>query len=372
MIVKRAVCKGGGLDYNPGPHILRLLEVGVRFGETDAVRDVSFDLAPGEFLSFLGPSGCGKSTLLRAIAGYVVPRTGQIHLNGIDVTAAPPQVRRIGMVFQNYALFPHMSVADNIAFGLRRQGKPRSEVKERVAAMLALVRLEGFAARRPAELSGGQQQRVALARALAFRPQLLLLDEPLAALDLHLRESMQLEIKRVQQETGVTTIFVTHDQGEALGLSDRIAVMNAGRIEQIDAPRTLYSAPQTAFVASFVGRSNLLPAEVIDVNDSAVRLRVGDALIAMPTPQLSPRPASGQRYHLAIRPEHIVLRPASLGTPPALAGTVERVAFQGTHQNIEVRTPAGALLVREAGEFRIDDRVDVTWKSADVRLLREP
>ena len=184
-----------------------------------------------------------------------------------------------------------MSVADNIAFGLRRQGKPRSEVKERVAAMLALVRLEGFAARRPAELSGGQQQRVALARALAFRPQLLLLDEPLAALDLHLRDLMQLEIKRVQQETGVTTIFVTHDQGEALGLSDRIAVMNAGRIEQIDAPRTLYSAPQSAFVASFVGRSNLLPAEVIDVNDSAVRLRVGDALTAMPTPQTLPTPS---------------------------------------------------------------------------------
>ena len=174
--------------HDSKPHILRLRNVGVRFGEVEAVRDVTLDLAPGEFLSLLGPSGCGKSTLLRAIAGYVVPSVGQIHLNGIDVTAAAPQVRRIGMVFQNYALFPHMTVGDNIAFGLRRQGKTRAEVTERVAAMLALVRLDGFDARRPAELSGGQQQRVALARALAFRPQLLLLDEPLAALDLHLRE----------------------------------------------------------------------------------------------------------------------------------------------------------------------------------------
>ena len=174
--------------HDSKPPILRLRNVGVRFGEVEAVRDVTLDLAPGEFLSLLGPSGCGKSTLLRAIAGYVVPSVGQIHLNGIDVTAAAPQVRRIGMVFQNYALFPHMTVGDNIAFGLRRQGKTQAEVTERVAAMLALVRLDGFAARRPAELSGGQQQRVALARALAFRPQLLLLDEPLAALDLHLRE----------------------------------------------------------------------------------------------------------------------------------------------------------------------------------------
>ena len=174
------------------------------------------------------------------------------------------------MVFQNYALFPHMTVGDNIAFGLRRQGKAQVEVTERVAAMLALVRLDGFAARRPAELSGGQQQRVALARALAFRPQLLLLDEPLAALDLHLRDSMQLEIKRVQQETGFSTIFVTHDQGEALGLSDRVAVMNVGRIEQLDTPQALYRAPKSAFVASFVGRSNLLPTEVVDVKDNAV------------------------------------------------------------------------------------------------------
>ena len=280
------------------PPILRLRNVGVRFGEVEAVRDVTLDLAPGEFLSLLGPSGCGKSTLLRAIAGYVVPSVGQIHLNGIDVTAAAPQVRRIGMVFQNYALFPHMTVGDNIAFGLRRQGKTRAEVTERVAAMLVLVRLDGFAARRPAELSGGQQQRVALARALAFRPQLLLLDEPLAALDLHLRDLMQVEIKRVQQETGVSTIFVTHDQGEALGLSDRVAVMNIGRIEQVDTPRALYRAPQSAFVASFVGRSNLLPVEVVLVKEDAVCLRLAESLTEMPISQSGVRPAPGQRYRL--------------------------------------------------------------------------
>lgn len=359
------------IDQESGPHILGLRHVGVRFGEVDAVRDVSLDLAPGEFLSFLGPSGCGKSTLLRAIAGYVVPWTGQIHLNGINVTAAPPQARRIGMVFQNYALFPHMTVADNVAFGLRRQRKTRAEVGERVAAMLALVRLEGFAARRPAELSGGQQQRVALARALAFRPQLLLLDEPLGALDLHLRESMQLEIKRVQRETGVTTIFVTHDQGEALGLSDRVAVMHAGQIEQIDTPQALYRTPKTAFVASFVGRSNLLPANVSSLNDSAVRLQVGDALIEMPTAQLAIRPVLHQRYQLAIRPEHVMLQPGPSKGAVSLTGSVERVAFQGTHHNIVVRTAAGTLSVRAIGEFRTSDQVAVTWNPSDARLLPE-
>ena len=352
-------------------HILRLRNVGVRFGEVEAVRDVTLDLAPGEFLSLLGPSGCGKSTLLRAIAGYVVPSVGQIHLNGVDVTAAAPQVRRIGMVFQNYALFPHMTVGDNIAFGLRRQGKTQAEVTERVAAMLALVRLDGFAARRPAELSGGQQQRVALARALAFRPQLLLLDEPLAALDLHLRDSMQVEIKRVQQETGVSTIFVTHDQGEALGLSDRVAVMNVGRIEQVDTPRALYRTPQSAFVASFVGRSNLLPVKAVLVNEDAVCLRLAESLTEMPISQTGLRPAPGQRYRLAIRPEHIAIHAQETGHPALLIGTVERVAFQGTHQNIDVRTVAGVLAVRATGEFRAGDPVHLTWNPADARLLCE-
>jgi ABC-type Fe3+/spermidine/putrescine transport system ATPase subunit len=287
----------------------------------------------------------------------IVPSVRQIHVNGVDVTTAAPQVRRIGMVFQNYALFPHMTVGDNIAFGLRRQGKAQVEVTERVAAMLALVRLDGFAARRPAELSGGQQQRVALARALAFRPQLLLLDEPLAALDLHLRDSMQLEIKRVQQETGFSTIFVTHDQGEALGLSDRVAVMNVGRIEQLDTPQALYRAPKSAFVASFVGRSNLLPTEVVDVKDNAVCLRLADSLTQMPISQTGVFPAPGQRYRIAIRPEHIVIHAPQSGGAALLAGTMERVAFQGTHQNIDVRTGAGVVAVRATGEFRMGDLV---------------
>ena len=350
--------------------ILELRDIGVRFGQVEAVRDISFDVAAGEFVSLLGPSGCGKSTLLRTIAGYIIPQAGEIRLNGAVVTAAPPQVRRIGMVFQNYALFPHMSVADNIAFGLRRQGKPRAEVRARVAEMLALVRLDGFGARPPAELSGGQQQRVALARALAFRPQLLLLDEPLAALDLHLREAMQLEIKRVQRETGVTTIFVTHDQGEALALSDRVAVMNAGRIEQLDAPRRLYQWPSTAFVASFVGRSNLLAVEILSLDDQTIGLRVGETRIELPRSVAADRPTIGQRCWLAIRPEHIVLAPRGAADMALLNGIVERVVFQGTHQNVGVRTNEGAeLSVRANANFRVGDSVNIVWKPLDARLL---
>jgi ABC-type Fe3+/spermidine/putrescine transport system ATPase subunit len=350
--------------------ILELRNIGVRFGEVEAVRDVSLDVSAGEFVSLLGPSGCGKSTLLRTIAGYTIPHTGEIRLNGAIVTAAPPQVRRIGMVFQNYALFPHMLVADNIAFGLRRQGKPRAEVAARVAEMLALVRLDGFGARRPAELSGGQQQRVALARALAFRPQLLLLDEPLAALDLHLRESMQLEIKRVQRQTGVTTIFVTHDQGEALALSDRVAVMNAGRIEQLDTPRGLYQRPSSAFVASFVGRSNLLAVEVTSLTDDTIGLLLGETRLELPSAAAPDRPAIGQRCWLTIRPEHVVLAARGTATIPLLTGIVERVAFQGTHQNIGIRTSAGAeLSVRANADFRIGELVDIAWKPLDARLL---
>ena len=353
--------------------ILELRDVGVRFGEVEAVRGVSLDVASGEFVSLLGPSGCGKSTLLRTIAGYIIPSAGEIRLNGAVVTAAPPQVRRIGMVFQNYALFPHMRVTENIAFGLRRQGKPRAEVKERVAEMLALVRLEGFGARRPAELSGGQQQRVALARALAFRPQLLLLDEPLAALDLHLRESMQLEIKRVQRETGVTTIFVTHDQGEALALSDRVAVMNAGRIEQVDTPHDLYRRPGTAFVASFVGRSNLLAVEIASLSKDAISVRAGEVEFALPRSAAAfERLAIGQRCWLAIRPEHISLTARGTQPGPLLTGTVERVAFQGTHHNVGVRTSAGAeLSVRTNADLQVGDQVDMTWTPRDARLLAE-
>ena len=242
---------------------------------------------------------------------------------------------------------------------------------ERVADMLALVRLDGFGARRPAELSGGQQQRVALARALAFRPQLLLLDEPLAALDLHLRDSMQVEIKRVQRKPASATIFVTHDQGEALALSDRVAVMNVGRIEQLDTPRSALSgAPQSAFVASFVGRSNLLAVEVTSLTDQAIGLLLGETRIELPYSAATDRPAIGQRCWLAIRPEHVVLAARGATTVPLLAGIVGRVAFQGTHQNVGVSTSAGAdLSVRTTADFRVGDLVDICWKPHDVRLL---
>jgi ABC-type Fe3+/spermidine/putrescine transport system ATPase subunit len=237
--------------------MLTVTNLSVHYGEFPAVAGISFSVSRGEFVSILGPSGCGKTTLLRAIAGYVYPDAGEIVLEGRPITYATPQQRRIGMVFQNYALFPHMTVAQNVGFALALERRPAAEIRARVAEMLAMVKLEGFEARRPAELSGGQQQRVALARALAFSPQLLLLDEPLGALDLRLREAMQMEIRRVQREAGVTAIFVTHDQGEALAMSDRVAVMNAGRIEQLDTPRTIYAAPDTAFVAQFVGRGHM-------------------------------------------------------------------------------------------------------------------
>ncbi|MFD9264004.1 ABC transporter ATP-binding protein, partial [Streptomyces sp. NPDC059538] len=269
-------------------------------GGAHAVRDVELDIAPGEFFSLLGPSGCGKTTLLRMIGGFSDPTAGSILLDGQDVTGLPPNKRNVNTVFQSYALFDHLSLADNVAFGLKRKGVGRAEIRERVGSMLDLVQLAHLANRKPPTLSGGQKQRVALARALVNRPQVLLLDEPLAALDLKLRRHMQVELKQIQREVGITFVFVTHDQDEALTMSDRLAVMNEGRVEQCGTPEDVYERPTSTFTASFMGTSNLVPGTYRSgrvVLDDGPELPVGHR----------PAVAEGSRVNLSIRPEKIWL-----------------------------------------------------------------
>ncbi len=293
---------------------------------TRAVRGIDLDIAKGEFLTLLGPSGCGKTTLLRLIAGFEQPSEGEILLDGAPVSHLPPNRRPVNTVFQSYALFPHMSVAENVAFGLEMQGHSASKTAARVEEMLALVKLSGLDRRRPAQLSGGQQQRVALARALANRPKVLLLDEPLSALDLKLRKDMQIELKRIQHQTGITFIFVTHDQGEALTMSDRIAVMNAGEVLQIGGPTEIYEHPTSHFVADFIGETNFLEGEILECNGATARVRLasGETRVASAPAE---GPASGQ-VSLAVRPERVGL--CAPGNGAALSGRVESVVYFGT------------------------------------------
>src|SRR5436190_20427850 len=259
-----------------GAVAISLEGVAKRFGSVAAVEATTLDIREGEFFSMLGPSGCGKTTTLRMIAGFEVPDEGRVLLRGADVTNVPPNQRNVNTVFQHYALFPHMNVFDNVAFGLELKKVPRGERRERVAEMLRIVQLEGMEKRKPQQLSGGQQQRVALARALVNRPAALLLDEPLGALDVKLRKQMQLELKRIQHELGTTFVYVTHDQEEALAMSDRIAVMNGGLVEQIGDPREIYERPRTAFVADFIGSLNALEFRVDELVGGYAVMRVGD------------------------------------------------------------------------------------------------
>ncbi len=300
------------------------------FGQGDtavrALDNVSVKIAKGEFFTLLGPSGCGKTTLLRLIAGFETPTSGHILLDGKDITDDPPNKRPVNTVFQSYALFPHLTVSQNIGFGLEMQGRPRAEVTETVKRMLGLVRLEKLADRKTSQLSGGQQQRVALARALAPRPKVLLLDEPLSALDLQLRKEMQVELKRLQLETGITFIFVTHDQEEALTMSDRIAVMSAGKIQQVGVPREIYMHPVNRFVASFIGETNFLGGTIVP---GGVKLDCGDVVEAGGT--------EGRSGHvtLAVRPEQVRLGPAGeAGTIPA---RIENWVYFGTDTHCHLR-----------------------------------
>jgi spermidine/putrescine ABC transporter ATP-binding subunit len=301
------------------------------YGAVRAVDALDLAVPEGEFLALLGPSGCGKTTTLNLIAGFVEPTAGRILIDGADVTARPPHLRGLGVVFQSYALFPHLSVRENVAFGLRERRVPSAEVERRVGEALALVRLDRQGRQRPAELSGGMQQRVALARALVYQPRVLLLDEPLAALDRKLREEMRDELRAIQRSVGITTIFVTHDQAEALGLADRIAVMSQGRIEQLAEPRRIYERPATRFVADFIGASTVLRARALAADRVAVDATTLQVLGAALT--------AGAEIELAIRPERIRLVP----TPGAnvLAARVESLVYQGAQTELTTRLDDG-------------------------------
>jgi spermidine/putrescine transport system ATP-binding protein len=311
-------------------------------GDVRAVEHVDLRIAEGEFFSLLGPSGCGKTTTLRMIAGFEEPTNGQILLHGRDMVGVPPYRRDVNMVFQQYALFPHMDVFENVAFGLRRKKVPKDELRRRVTEALQLVELEGREKRRPRQLSGGQQQRVALARALVNRPRALLLDEPLGALDLKLRQAMQLELKRIQREVGITFVYVTHDQEEALTMSDRLVVMNAGRIEQLGSPRELYERPGTSFVANFIGTSNIVTGRLDRRGDGWALGGLGpdERVLVAGADAVQP----GQEAEIAVRPEKIVLRAETDPPPPercALRAKVTEVVYLGTSTQYRTVTDAG-------------------------------
>ena len=333
--------------------VVELTGVSKRYGAVTALDAVDLAVYEGELLSLLGPSGCGKTTTLNVIAGFAAPDGGRVVIDGGDVTGEPAWRRGLGVVFQSYALFPHMSVADNVAFGLRERGVGKADVAERVREALALVRLPGAAGQRPHQLSGGMQQRVALARALVIRPRVLLLDEPLAALDRKLREEMRAELRDIQRSVGITTIFVTHDQHEALGLSDRIAVMNAGRIEQLGSPRDVYERPATGFVADFVGASSVVDARAID--GETVEL-AGGARLRIALPQA---PSAGRALRLLVRPERVELGATGLNT---LSARVIGVMYLGDHTEVRLALAGGQRLlatVRGNVALAADDVVSV-------------
>ncbi|MCC6777711.1 MAG: ABC transporter ATP-binding protein [Hyphomicrobiales bacterium] len=350
-----------------------LEHVSKRYGRTLAVRGVDLRVAPGEFVTLLGPSGCGKTTCLRMVAGFVTPDEGRIVMAGQDVTATPPYHRNAGMVFQSYALFPHKTVAANVAFGMKVRGIGRTEMVDRTREALRLVRLEGLADRYPSELSGGQKQRVALARAVVIRPQVLLLDEPLGALDLKLREELQLEIKRVQSTLGITTLFVTHDQGEALGMSDRIAVMRDGEIVQLDAPQRLYERPSSRYVANFVGRTNLIEVTVVgrEPGGGYRVAREGGATLMVAGEQHMVFPP-GRRCLLAARPEQV-----SIGADQAntIEARVIDVTYRGNIWSVDLtgtRGEALTALLRPGGTVPAKgDVVPLTWTATGCFLLAD-
>ncbi|MBA1272916.1 ABC transporter ATP-binding protein [Stutzerimonas azotifigens] len=318
-----------------------------RFGDSIALQKVSLKIQEGEFVTLLGPSGCGKTTLLNLMAGFADADNGEIFIDGQLVTETPPYQREIGIVFQNYALFPHMNVAKNVGYGLRMRGVPKPEIAERVEQALALVKLSGYGERKPRELSGGQQQRVALARALVIRPKVLLLDEPFSALDKNLRLSMQIELKEIQRKLGVTTVFVTHDQSEALSMSDRVVVMSAGHVRQIGTPDAIYRRPEDPFVAGFVGDANILPGRYLS-RDETASLELGDATLRLPADRVHAQ--VGARLNVYARPENIRLVP--LGAGSLLSGTVVNHVFQGDHVDIHLDVPAlgqTRLFVRQSG-----------------------
>lgn len=335
----------------------------------EILHDINLTVREGEFLTLLGPSGCGKTTLLRLISGFEVQTKGHIYIDNHDVSGLPPHQRHVHTVFQSYALFPHMSVFDNVAFGLRCQRVPEAEISERVASVLKMVKLEQYAARKPSQLSGGQQQRVAIARAAVNRPRVLLLDEPLSSLDYRLRKTMQIELKQLQRRLGITFIFVTHDQEEALSMSDRVVVMHEGRIEQIGTPRQVYEEPQNLTVATFIGEVNIFEGEVTDLKDNKqVVVNIFD------TPRVAkcPQPlAIGDKVHLLIRPEDVRVwgQREVTDTDDMFAGTVEEVIYKGTTVDLRVRITHNKIIASteffdeddDRLEYKLGEQVWVNW-----------
>lgn len=338
-------------------------------GDNIVINGLTLDIERGEFLTLLGPSGSGKSTLLMMLAGFEAPSEGRIYLNGRPIENLPPHKRNIGMVFQSYALFPHMTVAENLAYPLRVRRLAKKAITQHVNRALDMVQMRDFAERKPMLLSGGQQQRVALARAIVFQPDLILMDEPLGALDKKLREDMQLEIKHLHQELGVTVVYVTHDQSEALTMSDRIAIFNGGRIEQLDEPGALYDAPQTRFVAGFIGDNNAIEGEVVDISDGLATLSIdrGISTRARATAGLS----KGQRAVISIRPEKISLRAAGNNSAAQLTAFVRDRIYLGDHLHFHTQTDAGTRLlvkqlnVAEGLGLNAGDRCELTWTAED-------
>ena len=351
-----------------------LTGVSKAYGPVTALQPLDLEIREGEFLSLLGPSGCGKTTTLRIVAGFVEPTTGHVNIGGRDVTYTPPQKRNIGMVFQDYALFPHMTVAENIGFGLRERRASRAQETARVRELLDLIHLPQIADRYPSEISGGQAQRVALARAVAYTPAVLLLDEPLGALDLKMREAMQAEIRRIQQELGITALYVTHDQTEAMSMSDRIAVMKDGVMAQIGSAQEIYDSPRSRFVAGFVGQINLVEGVFLGTDSGHAMaeiagLRLRGTAVGSP-PQASP-------VTMALRPEAVVLHPAGTVAEPqdnVLDGTITAIGFAGNLARVEIEG-AGISLTAEMRPDELrhtrGEAVRAVWPAARTRFLTE-
>lgn len=348
-------------------------EITKLYGGHPAVDSVTLDVKEGEFFSIVGPSGSGKSTTLMLLAGFVHPTRGDILISGRSVAQLPPQRRGLGMMFQSYAIFPHLSVAQNIAFPLQVRGKPSSEIKKEVARVLELVRLEDFGSRSPGSLSGGQLQRVALARAIVFRPSVLLMDEPLSALDKELRSHMQLELKRIQQDLGVTVIYVTHDQGEALSMSDRLAVMNYGRIEQLGTPRELYEKPANRFVAGFLGESNLVPAVVENALADTAHVRTSQGLQLQGVSQTSV--GKDDKVVLAVRPEKVQLSDPGSDTSE-MVGEIRVSSYGGESIRYAIDLNGQELIAKAPNfgsqkTYATGQRVAVQWSPGDALIFAE-
>ncbi|WGL53735.1 ABC transporter ATP-binding protein [Nocardioides sp. BP30] len=355
----------------PAEAAVSIRGVSRRFGDAIAVNNLELDLAPGEFFALLGPSGCGKTTTLRMVGGFELPSTGAIFLDGHDVTALPAHRRDVNTVFQSYALFPHLTVLENVTFGLRRRGVAKAEAARRAVEYLELVGLAGFDKRRPAQLSGGQQQRVALARALVNHPKVLLLDEPMGALDAQIRKTMQHELKRIQREVGITFLYVTHDQSEAMAMADRLGVMNGGRLEGLGVPEQVYDRPPTQFVAEFLGACNVLPLEV---GGSLATLPDGTAVETTDT-----KTATGPGWRLGIRPEKLQLTasPDPATGPNRIVATVSEVVYLGATSEAHLVTSWGAQLhaIRQntsATRISAGERVEVAWDASQCFLLPPP